>query len=105
MDAATVKTGVLAVLAATCGALAAALGADACRIYTDVSGVYSADPRVVERARVHREISYDEMLEMAALGAKVLHSRAVELAREHNVRVEVCSTFSPQSGGTALPRT
>ena len=86
----------------TAVALAAALQADLCRIYTDVCGVYSADPRVVELARVHREISYDEMLEMAALGAKVLHSRAVELAREHGVRVEVRSTFSPQDCGTAL---
>ena len=88
----------------TAVALAAAIGADVCRIYTDVKGVYSADPRVVEQARVHREISYDEMLEMAALGAQVLHSRAVELAREKQVRVEVRSTFSPEDGGTALCR-
>ncbi len=86
----------------TAVALAAALGADACRIYTDVKGVYSADPRVVEAAQVHREISYDEMLTMADLGAQVLHSRAVELAREHQVRVEVRSTFAPQDSGTAL---
>ena len=86
----------------TAVALAAALGADVCRIYTDVQGVYSADPRVVEKAQVHQEISYDEMLEMAALGAQVLHSRAVELAREHRVKVEVRSTFDPQAGGTAL---
>lgn len=86
----------------TAVALAAALGADVCRIYTDVRGVYSADPRVVDQALVHREISYDEMLEMASLGAQVLHSRAVELAREHQVKVEVRSTFDPQSGGTAL---
>ena len=86
----------------TAVALAAAIGADVCRIYTDVKGVYSADPRVVEQARVHREISYDEMLEMAALGAQVLHSRAVELAREKQVRVEVRSTFAPEDAGTAL---
>ena len=86
----------------TAVALAAALKADVCRIYTDVKGVYSADPRMVAGAQIHREISYDEMLEMAALGAKVLHSRAVELAREHGVRVEVRSTFAPQTGGTAL---
>lgn len=86
----------------TAVALAAALQADVCRIYTDVQGVYSADPRVVEQAQIHREISYNEMLEMASLGAKVLHSRAVELAREHGVRVEVRSTFAPQTGGTAL---
>ncbi len=86
----------------TAVALAAALKADVCRIYTDVKGVYSADPRVVEAARVHREISYDEMLAMADLGAQVLHSRAVELARETGVRVEVRSTFAPQDSGTAL---
>jgi len=86
----------------TAVALAAAIGAHVCRIYTDVKGVYSADPRVVEQARVHREISYDEMLEMAALGAQVLHSRAVELAREKQVRVEVRSTFAPEDAGTAL---
>lgn len=88
----------------TAVALAAALEADVCRIYTDVKGVCSADPRVVEQARVHREISYDEMLEMAALGAQVLHSRAVELAREKQVRVEVRSTFAPEDNGTALCR-
>ena len=88
----------------TAVALADAVGADVCRIYTDVKGVYSADPRVVEQARVHREISYDEMLEMAALGAQVLHSRAVELAREKQVRVEVRSTFAPEDNGTALCR-
>lgn len=86
----------------TAVALAAAIEADVCRIYTDVKGIYSADPRVVEQARVHREISYDEMLEMAALGAQVLHSRAVELAREKQVRVEVRSTFAPEDDGTAL---
>ena len=61
----------------TAVALAAALKADVCRIYTDVKGVYSADPRVVDQALVHRQLSYDEMLEMAALGAQVLHCRAV----------------------------
>ncbi len=86
----------------TAVALASALGADICRIYTDVKGVYSADPRVVDQAMVHREISYDEMLEMAALGAQVLHCRAVELAREHQVKVEVRSTFEPGFCGTAL---
>ena len=88
----------------TAVALAAAIQADVCRIYTDVKGVCSADPRVVAQARVHREISYDEMLEMAALGAQVLHSRAVELAREKQVRVEVRSTFAPEDDGTALCR-
>ncbi len=89
----------------TAVALAHALQADVCRIYTDVKGVYSADPRVVEGAQVHREISYDEMLAMADLGAQVLHSRAVELARETGVRVEVRSTFAPQDSGTALGKT
>ena len=86
----------------TAVALAAALKADVCRIYTDVKGVYSADPRVVDQALVHRQLSYDEMLEMAALGAQVLHCRAVELAREHQVKVEVRSTFEPEFCGTAL---
>lgn len=86
----------------TAVALADALGADVCRIYTDVRGVCSADPRVVEQAQVYREISYDEMLAMAHLGARVLHSRAVELAREKRVRVEVRSTFAPEDAGTAL---
>ena len=86
----------------TAVALAAALRADLCRIYTDVRGVYSADPRVVEQAVIHRDISYEEMLEMAALGAQVLHGRAVELAQEQHVRVEVRSTFKPEVAGTAL---
>ena len=86
----------------TAVAVASALKADVCRIYTDVKGVYSADPRVVDQARIHREISYDEMLEMAALGAQVLHCRAVELAREHQVKVEVRSTFEPEYCGTVL---
>ncbi len=86
----------------TAVALADAIGADVCRIYTDVKGIYSADPRVVEDARVHREVSYDEMLAMASLGAQVLHSRAVELAMEKQVPVEVRSTFAPEDNGTAL---
>lgn len=84
----------------TAVALAAALQADVCRIYTDVKGVYSADPRLVEAAMLHRDISYEEMLEMASLGAQVLHSRAVELAREKQVNVEVRSTFDPGNRGT-----
>lgn len=84
----------------TAVALAAALQADVCRIYTDVKGVYSADPRLVESAMIHRDISYEEMLEMASLGAQVLHSRAVELAREKQVNVEVRSTFDPGDSGT-----
>ena len=63
----------------TAVALAAALHADACEIYTDVEGVYTADPRVVPNAKKMKEITYDEMLELATLGAKVLHNRSVEI--------------------------
>ncbi len=69
----------------TAVALAAALNADRCEIYTDVDGVYTADPRVVKDARKLDEITYDEMLELASLGAKVLHNRSVELAK--NIRL------------------
>lgn len=65
----------------TAVALAAALHADACEIYTDVEGVYTADPRIVPNARKLAEVSYDEMLEFASLGAKVLHNRSVEMAK------------------------
>ena len=85
----------------TAVALAAALGADACKIYKDVEGVYSADPRIVPGARKLDRISYDEMLEMASLGAQVLHSRAVEFAKKYGVRVEVLSSFT-DIGGTVL---
>lgn len=86
----------------TAVALAAALGANACDIYTDVDGVFSADPNVVSSARLLREISYEEMLEMARVGAKVLHPRAVELAREHRIPLRVRSTFAPENEGTIL---
>ena len=82
---------------ATAVALAAALGA-ACEIYSDVAGVYSADPRIVPEARKQPRISYDEMLEMSASGAKVLMLRSVELARNHGVRVHARSTFSDEEG-------
>jgi len=82
---------------ATAVALAAALGA-ACEIYSDVAGVYSADPRIVPDARKQPRISYDEMLEMSASGAKVLMLRSVELARNHGVRVHARSTFSDEEG-------
>lgn len=82
----------------TAVALAAALGADACEIYTDVDGVYTADPRVVPAARKLERISYDEMLEMASLGAQVLQPRAVELARQHGVRLSVLSSFQDVPG-------
>ncbi|HEY6075464.1 MAG TPA: aspartate kinase, partial [Gaiella sp.] len=82
---------------ATAVALAAALGG-ACEIYSDVAGVYTADPRIVPEARKLAVVSYDEMLEMAASGAKVLMLRSVELARNHGVRIHARSTFSYEEG-------
>jgi aspartate kinase len=82
----------------TAAAVAAALGADACEIYTDVEGVYTADPRIVPGARKLHAVTYDEMLEMAASGAKVLQLRSVEFARNHGVRLHVRSTFSAAEG-------
>ncbi len=74
-------------------AIAAALHADACHIYTDVEGVYTADPRKVEGARKLEEITYDEMLELASLGAQVLHNRCVEMAKRYSVNLEVRSSY------------
>ncbi|RAP76497.1 aspartate kinase [Paenibacillus montanisoli] len=85
----------------TAVALAAAINADVCEIYTDVDGVYSTDPRVVKCARKLEEISYDEMLELANLGAAVLHPRAVEYAKNYNVRLVVRSSFT-QNEGTSV---
>lgn len=82
----------------TAVALAAALKADCCQIFTDVEGVYSADPRVVPDARKLDEISYDEMLELASLGAKVLMSRSVEFAKKYGVKLEVLSSFVRKPG-------
>jgi aspartate kinase len=82
----------------TAVALAAALQADRCEIYTDVDGVYSADPNIVPQARRLARISYDEMLEMARLGARVLQARSVEFARKYAVPVVVKSSFSEGSG-------
>ena len=79
-------------------ALAAALNADICEIYTDVEGVYTADPRVVPDAAKLDEISYDEMLELASLGAKVLHHRSVEVAKKYNVKLVVRSSMSEAEG-------
>ena len=79
-------------------ALAAALKADLCQIYTDVDGVYTADPRHVEGARKLDEITFDEMLELASLGAQVLHNRSVELAKKYRVNLEVLSSFSGKPG-------
>ena len=82
----------------TAVALAAALGADACEIYTDVDGVFTADPRVVPAARKLHAVSYEEMLEMAASGARVLALRSVEFARNHRVKLHVRSTFTEEDG-------
>jgi len=82
----------------TAVALAAALGAERCLIFTDVNGVYTADPRIVKNARKIDRISYEEMLEMASLGAGVLQPRAAEFAMHYNVDVEVLNTFSNESG-------
>jgi aspartate kinase len=82
----------------TAVALAAALGADACEIYTDVEGVFTADPRLVPEARKLHAVSYEEMLEMAASGARVLQVRSVEVARNHHVKLHVRSTFSGADG-------
>jgi aspartate kinase len=82
----------------TAVALAAALGADACEIYTDVDGVFTADPRIVRDARKLHAVSYEEMLEMAASGARVLALRSVEFARNHGVKLHVRSTFTEETG-------
>ena len=82
----------------TAVALAAALHADKCEIYTDVEGVYTADPRVVKKARKLKEITYDEMLDLATLGAGVLHNRSVELAKKYGVRLVVRSSMSEAEG-------
>ena len=82
----------------TAVALAAALNADACEIYTDVDGVYTADPRYVKKARKLDEITYDEMLDLAALGAGVLHSRSVELAKKYGVQLVVRSSLNESEG-------
>lgn len=82
----------------TAVALAAALHADACEIYTDVDGVYTADPRVVPNARKLPEVSYDEMLEFASLGAKVLHNRSVEMAKRYGVQLVVRSSLTREEG-------
>jgi aspartate kinase len=82
----------------TAAALAAALGARVCEIYTDVEGVFTADPRIVPKARKLKAVTYEEMLELAASGAKVLQLRSVEFARNHDVRLHVRSTFSEAEG-------
>ena len=82
----------------TAVALAAALDADVCEIYTDVDGIFSADPRIIPAARKLDTVTYEEMLELAAAGAKVLHLRCVEYARRFNLPIHVRSSFSPLEG-------
>ncbi len=83
-------------------AIAAALKADLCQIYTDVDGVYTADPRKVPNAQKMDEICYDEMLELATLGAQVLNNRSVEMAKKYNVELEVRSSLEPHKSGTIV---
>ena len=86
----------------TAVAVAAALGADECQIYTDVAGVYTADPRIVKDARLLPSVTFEEMLELASLGAKVLHSRCVEIVGKYNVPLRVLSSFPNGGFGTLI---
>lgn len=86
----------------TAVALAAALKADRCDIYTDVDGVYSSDPRIIENVKKLDSVTYDEMLELASLGAKVLHNRCVEIGKNYEVPINVKSTFEDNSRGTSV---
>jgi aspartate kinase len=86
----------------TAVALAAVLGADMCEIYSDVSGVYTADPRIVPTARKLPHISYDEMLELASMGAQVFHNRAVEMAKRHRVKLFLRSALNFNDKGTEI---
>jgi len=86
-------------------AIAASLKADLCQIYTDVDGVYTADPRKVKTAVKMDEITYEEMLELASLGAQVLNNRSVEMAKKYNVELEVRSSLEPQKLGTIVKET
>ena len=83
-------------------ALAVSLRADKCDIYTDVDGVYTGDPNKIDGTMKTKTISYDEMLELASAGAKVLHNRCVEIAKKHNLKVSVRSTFKPEDEGTEI---
>lgn len=89
----------------TAVAIAAALNADKCEIYTDVDGVYTADPRIVPNAKKLEEITYSEMLELASLGAKVLHNRSVEMAKRYNVELVVRSSLNESEGTTVKEET
>ncbi len=86
----------------TAVALATALKADICDIYTDVNGIYTTDPRIVSNAKKLDTITYDEMLELASLGAKVMHSRSIEFAKKYGVVIQVRSSFNPEVKGTFI---
>ncbi len=86
----------------TAVALAAAIDAESCDIYTDVDGIYTTDPNTIAEASLLNRLSYGEVLEMARLGAQVLHPRAVELARQYNVKLRVRNTFKPDNEGTSI---
>lgn len=86
-------------------AIAASMHADLCQIFTDVEGVYTADPRKVENAKKLQEISYDEMLELATLGAQVLNNRSVEMAKKYNIELEVLSSMTKASGTIVKEKT
>ncbi len=85
-------------------ALAAVLGTRDCEIYTDVNGVFTADPCIIANTEKLKEVSYDEMLELARLGAAVLHSRSVEFAKKHNIRLHVRSSFNYEEGTIVMPK-
>jgi aspartate kinase len=86
----------------TAVALAAAVGAKTCDIYTDVDGIYTADPNVIKTAHLLKRVSYGEVVEMARLGAQVIHPRAVGLARQYNVKLRIRNTFKPDNEGTTV---
>ena len=88
----------------TAVALAAAFGTERCEIYTDVAGVYTADPNICPQARPLRDIGYEEMLELATTGARVVHSRAVEIGSLYDIEILVAGTFEPRSTGTLIHR-
>ncbi len=88
----------------TAVAIAKALKAKYCEIYTDVDGIFTADPRIVPEARKIDQISYDEILELASLGAKVMHSRSVEVGKKYNVPIYVRNTFRPENRGTLITK-
>ncbi|MGL9689111.1 MAG: aspartate kinase [Wolbachia sp.] len=83
-------------------ALAVAFNVKVCKIFTDIDGIYTADPKIVPKARKLKSISYDEMLEMSSSGAKILHNRSVQLAMKHNIKVQVLSTFKGMEGTVVL---